>query len=505
MQRSLLAAMVCCMTGVLSCTTLKEQDAGTGTGGSGGFVKVMDGGFVLNGRPFYFMGSNFFRLGLTDAFGQKAQKETRDGRNTYPQIDQVMARYAEDKITVVRIWAFSCENARVDPIAGPLLREDMSYNEEALERLDYTLYAAGRHGIKIILHMVNYEPSYCGMEWWVGNTLGKAGPKDAKRMLYSCVSPDPHDFKVYRIVKDKSECTRRKLTFLPTRELFYRDPLVKESFKRHLAFLLNHKNAYSLVAYKDDPSIMAIEAANEPHTSDFVECMMQDPGSRSNEDCRKENLQNFHTGSLVNQWLKEIAAYIKSIDGHHLVSSGEEGYRISHQDPTCRSAHPWIHNGVKGEDFAQNAALPELDFLTAHLYPDNWEIPPSDLPWFDRCIIQDRARIAALHKKPIVLEETGFDGNIAADKPTEYAKNRGQYLARILDYAEAAGFQGLMVWQAAPLTSNDMVAEHDSFTFPIKTKNAEGNYTYSSEGAVVRLHAERMAERMRSAPPTGQR
>ena len=39
----------------------------------------------------------------------------------------------------------------------------------------------------------------------------------------------------------------------------------------------------------------------------------------------------------------------------------------------------WLHDGSKGGDFESNVRLPNLHFITVHLYPDNWQIPAADI------------------------------------------------------------------------------------------------------------------------------
>ena len=62
--------------------------------------------------------------------------------------------------------------------------------------------------------------------------------------------------------------------------------------------------------YINEPAILAWECANEPHTSDQYE----------------ENL-GLQPGAIVNAWLDNVSAFIKSLDPSHLVCTGEEGYR----------------------------------------------------------------------------------------------------------------------------------------------------------------------------------
>ena len=61
-------------------------------------------------------------------------------------------------------------------------------------------------------------------------------------------------------------------------------------------------NCFNGKIYKDDPTIFAWELANEP---------------------RAEGDQS---GNILNEWITEMSAYIKSIDDNHLVTTGVIGF-----------------------------------------------------------------------------------------------------------------------------------------------------------------------------------
>ena len=68
---------------------------------------------------------------------------------------------------------------------------------------------------------------------------------------------------------------------------------------------------------------------NEPHTSNRYE---QNAGKPP--------------GKIVKDWVWEMAAYVKSLDSKHLVSTGEEGYRSEGETPPPHLN--WINGGWKG-------------------------------------------------------------------------------------------------------------------------------------------------------------
>ena|GEM_PF-1364650 len=455
------------------------------------FVTVKDGKLWEDDKPWLFFGSNFYRLALSDAFGGQVLQETINGKVFYPQIEKVMENYAEEGIGVVRLWTFSCEGSRGTNVVPPIINKDFSLNPQGIRQLDFTIAAAARHGIKIIFPLVNFEHEYCGMEWWVENTQTNLKAEDKTRFITSCVDTSS---KPKLLVKSPQDCPS-DLRPAATKELFFTEPIVKSKFKSYVTQLLLRPNSYTGILLRDDPTILAFELANEPHTSDYYECMLTGIGNKTidscNDDMRKGSYGTYKSGTIIYQWLNEMGSFVKSQAPNHLLATGEEAYRTGHEDPKCLAKHSWIHNGSKGVDYARNATIPSVDIMSTHLYPDNWAIPVEDLDWFDQCIFKDRARLARENGKPIFLEESGFSEVPYPGKPDTYTKYRPYYLSRMFRYATEAAYQGVMVWQAAPLTIGDRVAEDDAFTFPIYTRNA-GRKEYSPEGQAVRLQIECM-------------
>jgi mannan endo-1,4-beta-mannosidase len=455
------------------------------------FVTVKDGRLWDGDKPLLFFGSNFYRLALSDAFGGQVAQETVSGKVYYPQIEKVMENYAAEGIRVVRLWTFSCEGSRGTNVIPPILNKDFSLNPQGIRQLDFTVASAARHGIRLIFPLVNFEHEYCGMEWWVENTQNTLKAEDQANFITSCVDSSG---KPKLLVKPPQSCPS-DLRPAATKELFYTEPAVKSKFKDYVTRLLHRSNSYTGVSLRDDPTILAFELANEPHTSDYYECMMTGLGAKTIDACHSDMQKGaygtYKAGTIVYQWLNEMGTFVKSQAPRHLLATGEEAYRNAHEDPKCLAKHSWIHNGSKGVDYARNATIPSIDIMSTHLYPDNWAIPVEDLDWFDHCVFKDRARLARENGKPIYLEESGFSEIPYPGKPDTYIRNRPYYLSRMFRYATEASYQGVMVWQAAPLTVGEKVAEDDAFTFPIATHTAGGK-EYSPEGQAVRLQVECM-------------
>lgn len=71
----------------------------------------------------------------------------------------------------------------------------------------------------------------------------------------------------------------------------------------------------------------------------------------------------------MQEWIKEMAAHVKSIDNHHLLEVGLEGfYGESVQER--QKYNP--NNTPVGTDFITNNQIPDVDFATIHIYPEQW-------------------------------------------------------------------------------------------------------------------------------------
>lgn len=77
-----------------------------------------------------------------------------------------------------------------------------------------------------------------------------------------------------------------------------------QAYKKYVTMILTRVNTITNVTYSQDPTIFAIELANEPHTTDNYE--------------KNHNMQ---PGSLVKGWIKEVVGHIRTLDKNHMVSA----------------------------------------------------------------------------------------------------------------------------------------------------------------------------------------
>ncbi|GFZ10344.1 glycosyl hydrolase superfamily protein [Actinidia rufa] len=146
--------------------------------------------------------------------------------------------------------------------------------------------------------------------------------------------------------------------------------------------VVTRRNSITGVEYKDDPTIMAWELMNEPRCP-------SDPSGRT-----------------IQGWITEMASYLKSIDGNHLLEAGLEGF----YGESAPQKQEFNLNFQVGTDFIANNQIPGIDFATAHSYPDVWLAGTSEesqLSFLSSWVnnhIQDAQNIL---QKPLLFAEFG--------------------------------------------------------------------------------------------------
>ena len=242
-------------------------------------------------------------------------------------------------VTNVRVMAAS-EGPDTAPqrMVPALMTSPGVYNESVFDGLDYLLTEMGKRGLRAVMVLNNFWFWSGGMAQYVSWHEGSS-------------IPYPGDWGTYMDYSAKFYACQECQTW-------YRD---------HIAKLISRTNPYTGRAYRDDPAVFSWELANEPRR-------------------------------YPQEWIDDTAAYIKSLDRNHLVTTGSEG------------APP----GEK-QDFRQTHAGPDIDYATVHIWPQNWG-------WYDpqrpasydgaelnaRSYFRSFASDAAALGKPLVLEEFGL-------------------------------------------------------------------------------------------------
>ena len=267
-------------------------------------------------------------------------------------VDDVLETAASQNFTVMRTWGFLDIGNQDGSGSTHGIQEGIyfhywdgagpAYNDgpDGLEKLDYVIYKAGQEGIKLVIPLTNNWSAFGGMDQYV-----------------RWIDGTYHDE-------------------------FYTHPQLRSYYKDWVEHLLTRTNIYTGVQYKDDPAIMTWELANEPRCKGSG---LYPPSP----DCTTETLV---------EWADEMSTFIKSIDQNHLVSVGDEGFYC---DPL---ATDWTQNCGEGVDTLALSALPNIDVMSFHLYPDHWL---KDAAWGTAWIEQHLADARQLNK-PVMLGEFGL-------------------------------------------------------------------------------------------------
>ena len=241
----------------------------TGNGenvGKNDFVQVKDGHFVKNGKPYYYVGTNFWYGAILGSEGQGG-----DRARLCRELDY-MKQMGIDNL---RILVGSDGQRGVTTKVEPTLQiEPGVYNDTILAGLDFLLMEMGKRDMVAVLYLNN------AWEWsgGYGFYLEHAGEGKAPR-------PNEDGYPAYmNFVAKYASCQK-------AHELFY----------DYVRFIITRTNRYTNRPYIDDPAIMSWQIGNEPRAFS------------------KEALPDFE------KWLAEASALIRSLDPNHLISVGSEG------------------------------------------------------------------------------------------------------------------------------------------------------------------------------------
>lgn len=196
---------------------------------------------------------------------------------------------------------------------------------------------------------------------------------------------------------------------------FYADPRAVRLYRDYVRAVVSRTNSVTGTRYRDDPTIMAWQLANEPR-----------PGGGT--AVAQANMPAFL------RWVSDTTALIRSLDPNHLVSSGSEGLMGCVEDEACVLAE---HGSTS------------IDYLTVHIWPLNWRwIDPKDIPgsWDRgearvRQSVADHVRLARRLGKPLVIEEFGFARDVGYD-PGTATLWRDRFYRLIYDLAQADAAAG---------------------------------------------------------------
>lgn len=348
-----------------------------------GFVKADSSGFTIDGKPYNFVGTNFW-------YGPILASEGVGGDSA--RLTQELDRLKSLGLTNLRVLVGGDGPEGLPAHIRPALQvRPGEYNDTLLRALDRFMAEVDKRDMKAVLYLTN------AWEWSGGFSQYLEWAGAGKALIPSVDGYDEYcgyvsDF----AVNDKA----------------------RKMFMDHVRFIVSRTNTVTGRRYADDPAIMAWEVCNEPR-----------PFTMGREE-RKP---------LFAQWISQAAALIKELDPNHLVTTGSEGkygcesdlplFEKIHADPNIDyvTIHVWPKNwGWIGDGPTDENLSVAIDK--------------------SRDYIDQHVEIAHRLGKPLVMEEFGYPRNDMEFRPGTSVALRDRYYDAMLDLARSRSLAGVNIW-----------------------------------------------------------
>lgn len=336
-----------------------------GVSDKGSFVTINEGRFEIEGKPYYFIGTNFWFGAILGAQG-----EGGDRKRLIQELDYLNSIGVNNLRILV---GADGKDGTLTKVMPTLQKAPGVYNDSIFDGLDFLLAEMGKRQMYAVLYFTNsweWSGGYGQYLEWTGHGSAPIPSRDGWNTYIEYVEQ----------YADCKECT--------------------DLLKKHITAVITRTNRYTGKKYVDDPAIFSWQICNEPHA--FGE----------------NNKESFE------QWMKEVAEHIRSLDSNHLISSGSEGIAGSEFDAA-------LYERIHTES--------EIDYFTLHIWPLNWGWVTADnmTTALETCIertdeyIEEHIALGRKHKMPIVIEEFGFPRDGRLYDPSTPTTCRDKYMENI--------------------------------------------------------------------------
>jgi mannan endo-1,4-beta-mannosidase len=333
------------------------------------FVKTKGSQFTIAGKPYYYIGTNYWYGGLLQAVKGEA------GRARLKQeLDFLKAKGVTNLRVLAGSEGLGQENGvqRVNP---PLQPQQGVFKPEILESLDYLLNEMSKRNMHAVLYLSN------NWEWSGGflQYLNWNGQLDVATM-------------------------RKKMTWDEQRDetsKFYSCENCMADYNKQAQLIIAHINKYNKIKYVNDPTIMSWELANEPR-----------PMRPAAVEAYKK-------------WILNTAMLIKSIDKNHLITIGTEGEQGTENAALFQEIH-----ATKPIDYLTIHIWPKNWgwFQDTSIVKDLPQVISKSVAY-----IKQHEVIAKTIKKPLVLEEFGLPRDAQSFDPASTTTSRDKYYQTIFN------------------------------------------------------------------------
>ncbi len=341
------------------------------------FVSVRNGQFQLHDRPYFYVGANlWYGCYLSDA-------ALPGGRARFVrELDQLQNLGVNN----IRLLAGSETSPLVGAIPRGITRAPHEQDEALLAGLDFCLAEMAKRNQRGILFLSNYWQWSGSFAQYVRWVTGENIPDPDKPVM---AKGDWH-------------------AFMQFSARFYNTPAAVELYRGFITSLINRRNTVNGRIYRDDPTIMTWELANEPRPC-------------ADDSSAEKDVPIFC------DWVDSTAQFIHAQDPNHLVCTGSEGIWGCLQKP---------------EVFIAAHKSPAIDYVTVHMWLKNWS-------WINTVELGAEFETAAnkardhveMHtkiatdtlKKPLVLEEFGLPRDHENYSPGSPTTARDEYYRRMFE------------------------------------------------------------------------
>jgi len=240
---------------------------------AGGFVHVKNKSFEVGGKPYYFIGTNFWYGAILGSNGEGGNRE-----RLVKELDLLSSKGINNLRILVGADGLNGVRTKVEPT---LQVTPGVYNDTILEGLDFLISEMGKRKMHAVLYLNNsweWSGGYSQYLNWAGSGPIPIPAVDGWPAYTTYVSGFATNTKAIEIFKD------------------------------HVKFIVSRTNRFTGKRYIDDEAIMSWQVGNEPRAFG------------------KNNIKAF-VG-----WMSEVTALIRSLDHNHLISTGSEGSKGSEDD-----------------------------------------------------------------------------------------------------------------------------------------------------------------------------
>jgi mannan endo-1,4-beta-mannosidase len=347
-----------------------------------GFVSAEGIRLTLDGVPYRFTGANMYYGAY---LGAQAPLGNRDRLKR--ELDSLKAL----GVTNLRVLGASELSPLKNSLKPAFHTNKPPLNETLLEGLDFLLAEMGARGMRAVIYVGNFWEWSGGFATYLYWTNGGR---------YIDMNDPAHPWP----------------EFADFSAQFYASAPAVALYRDYVRSLVTRTNTITHRAYREDATIMAWQLANEPRPA-------------GSDAFGASNMKAFRN------WISGTAAFIKSLDENHLVSTGNEGLKGCLESADCVSdAH----------------RVAEIDYLTCHIWPLNWAwVDAKDLPGtyekgeqLSADYLDRHVALATALNKPLIVEEFGFPRDVGSYDPGTATTFRDRFYTTIYARAAASASDG---------------------------------------------------------------